>query len=184
MVGRDDSGSREGDQVADGGQLRLSYAGNIEQVAQLVELAEDVGYDGLPTRDPGELAAWFDQGARRVDLERYLDAFERYDMEALKALLHEDATQTMPPYDLWLRGRDEVIAWMVGPGAECEGSRLIPTEANGMPAVAQYRRAASGDGHEAWALQVVEIRDGRIVGLNAFLDTARLFPLFGLPLRL
>ena len=121
---------------------------------------------------------------QRSLLERYLDAFERYDMEALRALLHEDATQTMPPFDLWLRGRDAVVGWMVGPGTECEGSRMIPTAANGMPAFAQYRRAASGEGHEPWALQVLEVRDGRITGLNAFLDTARLFPLFGLPSRL
>ena len=121
---------------------------------------------------------------QRQLLERYLDAFERYDMAALRDLLHEDATQTMPPFDLWLSGRNEVIGWMVGPGAECEGSRLAPTAANGMPAFGQYRRAASGDGHEPSALQVLEIRYGRIVGLNAFLDTARLFPRFGLPDRL
>ena len=124
-----------------------------------------------------------DADQRRL-LERYLDAFERYDMTALRTLLHEDATQTMPPFDLWLSGRDEVVGWMLGPGAECEGSRLVATAANGMPAFGQYRRAASGDGHEPWALQVLEIRDGTIVGLNAFLDTARLFPRFGLPPRL
>lgn len=122
--------------------------------------------------------------AQRDLLERYLDAFERYDMAALREVLHEDATQTMPPFELWLRGRDEVVAWMVGPGAGCEGSRLVPTAANGMPAFGQYRVAASGDGHEPWALQVLEVREGCIVGLNAFLDTARLFPLFGLPDRL
>ncbi|TVR32651.1 MAG: sigma-70 family RNA polymerase sigma factor [Nitriliruptor sp.] len=124
-----------------------------------------------------------DDGQRQL-LERYLEAFERYDMAALRDLLAEDATQTMPPLDLWLSGRDDVLGWMAGPGAECEGSRLVPTAANGMPAFGQYRRAASGDGHEPWALQVLEIRDGRIVGLNAFLDTARLFPRFGLPDRL
>ena len=117
-------------------------------------------------------------------LDRYTDAFERYDMDSLVLLLHEDATQTMPPYDMWLQGRDEVVAWMLGPGAECRGSRLLPTIANGSPAFGQYRRAADGHGHEPWALQVLEIADGRIVGLNAFLDTARLFPLFDLPMRL
>jgi RNA polymerase sigma-70 factor, ECF subfamily len=122
--------------------------------------------------------------AQRLLLTRYLDAFERYDMAALRALLHEDATQSMPPFDLWLRGRDEVIAWMTGPGAGCEGSRLVPTVANGMPAFAQYRRAASGRGHEPWSLTVVELRAGRIVGLCAFLQTGRLFPTFGLPPRL
>lgn len=139
----------------------------------------------MAARQPArtELLDPLDEAQRQL-LQRYLDAFERYDMDALRGLLHEDATQTMPPFDLWLRGRDEVVAWMVGPGAGCEGSRMIPTVANGMPAFAQYRRAASGDGHEPWALQVLEVRDGRITGLNAFLDTARLFPLFGLPPRL
>jgi RNA polymerase sigma-70 factor, ECF subfamily len=117
-------------------------------------------------------------------LGRYLDAFERYDMDALTSLLHEDATQDMPPYDLWLRGREEIRAWMLGPGAECEGSRLVPTSANGAPAFGQYRRAASGDGHEPWALQVLDLSGGRIVGLHFFLDTQRLFPRFGLPDRL
>jgi RNA polymerase sigma-70 factor, ECF subfamily len=124
-----------------------------------------------------------DEDARAL-LDRYVEAFERYDMDALRDLLAEDATQTMPPFDLWLSGRDEVIGWMVGPGAVCEGSRLVPTTANGMPAFGQYHRSESGDGYEPWALQVLEIRDGRIVGLNSFLDTARLFPRFGLPDRL
>jgi RNA polymerase sigma-70 factor, ECF subfamily len=117
-------------------------------------------------------------------LARYLDAFERYDMQALAALLHEDATQSMPPYDLWLRGRDEVIAWMEGPGAECRGSRLVPTVANGSPAFGQYRPSGPGGRHEPWSLQVVEVVGGRIVANVAFLDTARWFPLFGLPLSL
>ena len=140
-------------------------------------LAERAPTDSEPL-DP------LDEDQREL-LERYLDAFERYDMGALRVLLHEDATQTMPPFDLWLRGREEILAWMVSPGpSKCRGSRLIPTAANGMPAFAQYRPAESGRGHEPWALQVLEIRDGRIVGMNAFLDTARLFPLFGLPDRL
>jgi RNA polymerase sigma-70 factor, ECF subfamily len=119
--------------------------------------------------------------AQRELLERYVDAFERYDMAALTALLHEEATQSMPPFDLWLRGRDEVVAWMVGPGAECEGSRLVATVANGMPAFGQYRRSASHQGHDPWALQIVEVVDGTITGLNAFLDTERWFPMSGLP---
>jgi RNA polymerase sigma-70 factor (ECF subfamily) len=114
-------------------------------------------------------------------LARYVDAFERYDMDALVALLHEDATLSMPPYDLWLRGPSEIIAWHLGQGAGCRGSRLVPTAANGMAAFGQYRVSASGSGHDPWALQVVEVSGDRIVGLNAFLDTERLFPLFGLP---
>jgi RNA polymerase sigma-70 factor (ECF subfamily) len=115
-------------------------------------------------------------------LARYVDAFERYDMDALTALLHEDATWSMPPYELWLQTHDDIRAWCLGPGIGCDGSRLVSTIANGMPAFGQYKPAPDG-GHEAWSLQVVEIRGGRIGGIVFFLDTARYFPLFGLPLR-
>jgi len=114
-------------------------------------------------------------------LARYVDAFERYDMDSLTALLHEDATLSMPPFPLWLQGADQIVAWHLGTGRECEGSRLVPTVANGAPAFGQYRPSGPGGRHEPWALQVLDIVDGRIVGLNAFLDTATLFPLFGLP---
>jgi RNA polymerase sigma-70 factor, ECF subfamily len=118
-------------------------------------------------------------------LARYVEAFERYDMDALTALIHEDATQSMPPYDLWLRGRDDIFRWWVGPGAGCRGSRVVPTvAANGAPAFGQYKPSASGDGYEPWALQVLEIANGRIVDLTFFLGTEKLFPLFGLPPRL
>jgi len=115
-------------------------------------------------------------------LERYVQAFERYDMEALTALIHEDATQSMPPYDLWLTGRDDIFRWWFGPGIGCQGSRVIPTiAANGAPAFGQYK-PAEGGGYEPWALQVIEVRDGKIGELTFFLDTERVFPLFGLPL--
>ncbi len=116
-------------------------------------------------------------------LARYVDAFERYDLEALTALLHEEVVQSMPPYGLWLRGHDDIRDWYLGTGIGCRGSRLVPTAANGSPAFGQYRPAPDG-GHEPWALQVVEISGGAIIGLNAFLDTERLFPLFALPPRL
>lgn len=117
-------------------------------------------------------------------LARYVDAFQRYDMELLTALIHEDATQSMPPYAMWLQGRSDIFAWWTGPGAACRGSRLLPIIANGAPAFAQYKRATSGDGFDPWAIQVLEISGGRIVDFTFFLDTARLFPLFGLPLHL
>jgi RNA polymerase sigma-70 factor (ECF subfamily) len=120
---------------------------------------------------------------QRALLARYVDAFERYDLDALTALLHEDATQSMPPYELWLRGHVEIRRWLLGTGIGCRGSRLVPTVANGSPAFGQYRPSPDG-GHEPWALQVLEISAGRIIAMNAFLDTARLFPLFGLPPRL
>jgi RNA polymerase sigma-70 factor, ECF subfamily len=118
-------------------------------------------------------------------LARYVEAFERYDMDALTSLIQQDATQSMPPFDLWLSGRDDILSWWVGPGGGCRGSRVIPTvSANGAPAFGQYKPSASGTGYEPWALQVLEIADGRIVEFTFFLDTERVFPLFGLPPRL
>ncbi|WP_066945957.1 sigma-70 family RNA polymerase sigma factor [Streptomyces lushanensis] len=117
-------------------------------------------------------------------LERYVAAFEGYDMEALTALLHDDAKFSMPPYDLWLQGHENIVGWMLGVGSVCRGSRLVPTAANGTPAFAHYHPAEDGDGHTPWALQIIEIEDGRIAGIHNFLDTARWFPLFGLPPRL
>jgi RNA polymerase sigma-70 factor, ECF subfamily len=114
-------------------------------------------------------------------LARYVDTFERYDVESLVELLHEDATLCMPPFSLWLRGPEDIAAWHLGPGAPCRGSRLVPVRANGCWAFGQYRPSGPNGEHEPWALQVVEIRDGRIVALNAFLDVERMFPLFGLP---
>jgi RNA polymerase sigma-70 factor, ECF subfamily len=115
-------------------------------------------------------------------LDRYVDAFQRYDMDALTALIHEDATQSMPPYELWLTGRKDVLGWWVGQGAACRGSRVIPTvSANGSPAFGQYKPSESGSGYEPWALQVLEIADGQIVEFTFFLATTTLFPLFGLP---
>jgi RNA polymerase sigma-70 factor, ECF subfamily len=122
--------------------------------------------------------------ADRALLARYVEAFERYDMDALTSLIQEDAQQSMPPYDLWLRGRDDIFTWWFGPGAGCRGSRVIPTiAANGSPAFGQYKPSEDG-GYEPWALQVIEIDGGQIVELTFFLDTERLFPLFGLPARL
>ena len=123
--------------------------------------------------------------ADRELLRRYVEAFERYDMEALTSLIVEDATQSMPPFDLWLAGRDDILAWWVGPGNGCRGSRVIPVEsANGAPAFGQYKPRDSGEGYEPWALQVLEIENGRIVELTFFLDTETVFPRFGLPMRL
>jgi RNA polymerase sigma-70 factor, ECF subfamily len=114
---------------------------------------------------------------------RYVTAFERYDIPALMKLLREDAVQSMPPYAMWLRGPEDIGAWLLGPGTCCRGSRLLPTRANGLPAFGQYRVDPAG-GHSPWSLNVLEISGGEIAALHFFLDTARLFPLFGLPAHL
>jgi RNA polymerase sigma-70 factor, ECF subfamily len=117
--------------------------------------------------------------AQRTLLARYVEAFERYDLDSLTSLLHEDATWSMPPYELWLQTHADIVKWCLGPGIGCRGSRLIPTVANGSPAFGQYKPSPGG-GYEPWSLQVLEISDRRITGITFFLDTASLFPLFGL----
>ena len=117
-------------------------------------------------------------------LNRYVDAFERYDMSALVGLLHEDALQSMPPFAMWVRGAADIATWMVQPGpSACRDSRLIPVRANGCPAFGQYKPHPSG-GRAPWALQVLEISGDRIARMTMFLDTAALFPAFGLPAHL
>ncbi|PRH75884.1 RNA polymerase subunit sigma-70 [Streptomyces solincola] len=129
-----------------------------------------------------DLADPLDEVQRRL-LERYVAAFEGYDMTALTALLHEDATLSMPPYDLWLRGHDDITGWMLGVGEVCRGSKLVPVVANGTPAFAHYHPDPAG-GFVPWALMVIEIVDGKVSGITSFLDVKRWFPLFDLPERL
>jgi RNA polymerase sigma-70 factor (ECF subfamily) len=117
-------------------------------------------------------------------LERYVAAFEGYDMSALTALLHEDAVMTMPPFDLWLTGHADIAGFMTTVGSACAGSRLLPVQVNGLPGFAQYKPDPEAGGFTPWAIQVLEISDGGLTGFHFFLDTQRWFPLFGLPLRL
>ena len=147
----------------------------LQRARATLEASDVSSTDPVPAMDESQ----------RELLMRYVEAFERYDMDALTSLIQEDATQSMPPYELWLNGRENILRWWVGPGAGCRGSRVIPTvAANGSPAFGQYKPSVSGSGYDPWALQVLEIADDRIVELTFFLDTERVFPLFGLPARL
>ncbi|MGC5038292.1 sigma-70 family RNA polymerase sigma factor [Streptomyces sp. DT190] len=137
-------------------------------------------------QEPGAEAAVsdpLDEDQQKL-LDRYVAAFEGYDMTALTALLHEDAVMTMPPFDLWLTGVRDITGFMTTLGAPCAGSRLVPVQVNGLPGFAQYKPDPEKGGFTPWAVQVLEISDGRITGFHCFLDTQRWFPLFDLPLHL
>ncbi|MFJ7177095.1 sigma-70 family RNA polymerase sigma factor [Streptomyces massasporeus] len=137
-------------------------------------------------QEPGAEAAVsdpLDEDQRKL-LDRYVAAFEGYDMAALTALLHEDAVMTMPPFDLWLTGTRDITGFMTTLGAPCAGSRLVPVQVNGLPGFAQYKPDPDNGGFMPWAVQVLEISEGRITGFHCFLDTQRWFPLFDLPLHL
>lgn len=133
----------------------------------------------LASRNIGETGGALSEEQAAL-VARYVDAFERYDIPALTSLLHEDALMSMPPYELWLQGHESISDWLLGKGAGCRGSRLVPTAANGSPAFAQYRQ----DGREPWALIVLELDGARIRRMNYFLDTETLFPMCGLPMQL
>lgn len=129
-------------------------------------------------------------------LDKYLDAFQRYDLDSLTSLMHDDVVLSMPPLSMWITGFADVREWFAGHGKGCEGSRLILVDsANGMPAIAQYRRAETAQemsfarrytvpddaGWLPWALQVLELRDHMLSGVTFFLDTPALFEKYGLP---
>lgn len=118
---------------------------------------------------------------QRELLARYIDAFERYDVPALTALLREEATLSMPPFDLWLQGHESIARWLLTFGIGCKGSRLVPVQAcGGTPAFAQYRDG----GTTAWAIVMLELDGERITSMTSYLDVETLFPRFGLPMQL
>jgi RNA polymerase sigma-70 factor (ECF subfamily) len=129
---------------------------------------------------PADARAIDDAELRRL-VDGYVTAFEAYDMEALTSLLHRDVALSMPPIPLWVQGPDGVAEFMLGTGGACRGSRLVPVGANGLPAFGHYKPSGTPGLWLPWSITVLEIEAGRIAGLNFFLDTARLFPLFGLP---
>ena len=157
-------------EVAESLEMSVAAVNSALQRARATLAAKNVSTTGEPLSETqAEL------------LEKYMDAFQEYDVDALVALMREDATLSMPPYTLWLQGPDAIRAWLLGRGSGCRGSKLVRTAACGSPAFAQYRKSADG-GYRAWSLTILEIEGDRIKAWNAFLDTERLFPLFGLPL--
>ena len=165
--------------AAEVAELLETSVASVNSALQRARATLDAG--GIEVSDP---APALDETQREM-LERYVKAFEDYDMEALTSLIREDASQSMPPYDMWLEGRDDILTWWVGPGIACKGSRMLPApQANGRVAFGQYKPSETGSGFDPWALQVLELDGDKIVELTFFLGTERIFPLFGLPPRL
>jgi RNA polymerase sigma-70 factor (ECF subfamily) len=170
--------------------LREVLRWKADEVAQLLESTVASVNSALQRARATLAAAGGAPSPRSLDaddrelLDRYVDAFQRYDIDAFVRLLRDDATQHMPPYEMWLRGAADIGAWMLGPGAGCRDSVLIPVSANGTPAFAQYK-PSEGGGREPWALHVLEVEDGRIAHISSFLDLDHgLFQVLGLPARM
>ncbi len=164
------------------GWTAAEVAQGLEMTVAAVNSALQRARATLATRDLGRTDTTLTADEQAL-VDRYLQAFERYDVDALAALMHEDATMAMPPFSLWLRGRASFSGWLLGRGAACRGSRVVAVQANGLPAFGQYK--PSGDGrYLPWALAVLEIERGAVAAQTFFLDTATLFPRFGLPSEL
>ena len=134
----------------------------------------------LDARNPAVVPRALSEEQQRL-VARYVQAFESYDMEALTALLKQETTMSMPPYELWLRGPESIARWMTTYGIDCKGSKMVPVgTVGGMPAFAQYKRG----GAEPWALVVLDVGADGIENMTFFLDTETLFPRFGVPMRL
>jgi RNA polymerase sigma-70 factor (ECF subfamily) len=159
-------------EIADGLDTSVAAINSALQRARATLVSRGVSPDSAPVELDDE---------QRALLERYVDAFDRYDVEALAGLMREDAIMSMPPFTLWLQGPENIAKWLDGRGAKCRGSRLVPVQANGAPAFAQYH-PVEGGGHHAWALIVLELDGPKITAWHAFLDVDNLFPRFGLAL--
>jgi RNA polymerase sigma-70 factor (ECF subfamily) len=134
----------------------------------------------LDARNPAVVPRTLSEAQMQL-VARYVDAFERYDIKQLTTMLHEEATLSMPPYEMWLQGHESIATWMLGWGIGCKGSKLVPVEAcGGTPAFAQYRDG----GATPWALIMLDIAGDRITGMTSYLDVETLFPRFGLPMTL
>ncbi len=164
------------------GWSAAEVAQGLEMTVAAVNSALQRARATLATRDLGATETALSAEEQEL-VDRYVHAFERYDVDALAALMHEDATMAMPPFSLWLQGRAPFAGWLLGRGAACRGSRLVPVAANGLPAFAQYKPAGDGR-YLPWAIVVLEIERGAIAAQTFHLDTATLFPRFGLPMEL
>lgn len=115
-------------------------------------------------------------------LQQYVKAWETADVDALVALLKEDATFPMPPLPLWYRGREAIKAFVLRAiltGDSRRRWRLKPVRSNGQPAFAWYRRDEAEGNYHAYAIQVLTIKEDLFTDVTTF-GYPNLFPHFGL----
>lgn len=163
--------------------LRDVLAWKASEVATLLDISVASGNSALQrarstlqTVDPGEPLD-VDDPVQKSLLSRYCEAFERHDVGTLVALLHEDATMSMPPFSWWLRGRDALAAALSDPSASCKGAWLVPVQANASPAYWQLRPGMD----QPFGLVFIDVRDGLVTGSTTFLNVNELLPIFGSP---
>jgi len=114
-------------------------------------------------------------------LARYVDAFERFDIDELVALFHEEGCMSMPPFEMWVRSKDDLFKFFALTRWHCQGSRFLPVTVNGgYPAFAQYMPSDNDHTLVPWGIHVIETKDGKILHIQNFINT-KLFTRLGLP---
>ncbi|MDX3660456.1 sigma-70 family RNA polymerase sigma factor [Streptomyces sp. ID05-26A] len=147
--------------------ISVAAANSAVQRARATLRVVDVG-SALDPADP----------VQKSLLSRYCEAFETHDVETLVALLHEDATMSMPPFSWWLRGRGPISIALSDPNASCAGAWLVPVRANGSPAFWQMRPGMD----RPFGLVFLDVRDGLVTSSTTYLNVDELLPLFGSPM--
>jgi RNA polymerase sigma-70 factor, ECF subfamily len=148
----------------------------LQRARAAMERARELG---TPSHEPP------DEGHEAALLRRFMAAWDALDVDGLARLLADDALLTMPPVPTYLRGAPAVQRFFATVPAEgrLDGIRLVPTRANGQPALAAYLRDADGGVYRAYGVMVFALRGGRIAGIVGFADST-LFDAFGLPREL
>jgi RNA polymerase sigma-70 factor, ECF subfamily len=137
----------------------------------------------LPARSQQETLRSLGDERTRDLIESYIDAWRRGDVDALRALLAEDAVFSMPPWASWWRGRDTIAAFAAVAVESCAKSRPVPIRASGQPGVAYYHLDAQTGRYMAAAIDILTFEGATLKDITAFV-TPELFPSFGLPLEL
>lgn len=169
--------------------LRDVLAFSASETAEVLDISVDAVTSALArarmtmrTR-AGEPTARPPDAVEHATLERYVAAFEAYDVDRLVTLLAADATFSMPPLTFWLRGTEEIERWWRGPGDVCRDARIVTSRLNGCPAVGCYHPAGEGR-WEPFAVHVLQVApDGAITDITHYLD-AGVFAILGMPDRI
>jgi RNA polymerase sigma-70 factor (ECF subfamily) len=136
--------------------------------------------DRLPEQSQQATLRLLGDNQVREAVDRYVDAWARGDVEALRSLLAEDAVFSMPPWASWWRGRDTIAGFAKAAAEFCAGSRAVPTHANGQVAIAYYHLDADTGRCLPAAIDVLAFEGALIKEITAFI-TPGVFPRFGLP---
>jgi RNA polymerase sigma-70 factor (ECF subfamily) len=164
-------------------EVAESLETTVAAVNSSLQRARKTVAERLPERSQQETLRSLGDDRMRELVEAYLDAWERGDVDAVAALLAEDALFSMPPWPMWWQGRETIAGFAQVAVETCPEGRTVSTRANGQLAVAHYARDAETGRYLAAAIDVFTLEGARIKEITAFV-TPEIFPRFDLPAEL